>query len=321
MKKIVSSIPLDKICVMLQQDIQMRRNAKEKSRSSKSAFTLIELLVVIAIIAILAAMLLPALAAAKFRAQVVNCTSNMRQWGVVANGYTSDNAKGTMPSFPMTIGFAGGNLWDVDASMTNLVAYGLTVPMWFCPVRPGDFQRIAAANPGVTISTPTQFPQLNNPTTGGQGIQYNHVYLTIFYSVYIPRQLGTTPKSGWWPIDASISTLPAPSFGGKVNPAIPYASSGNPWPLHTTDRWASSNPIMTDTCYYGPPNGSGLPATGGFVSTWDKAPSSNYQHGGHRNGTEIQNINLLYADGHVVLHNSKQFIWSWFNPAQYENFY
>lgn len=86
-------------------------------------FTLIELLVVIAIIAILAAMLLPALSAAKQRAQSLKCLSNLKQMDLAYFMYLQDT--GQMVQYVSTAA-----LW-----MQTLISYQSQVAaVRLCPV-------------------------------------------------------------------------------------------------------------------------------------------------------------------------------------------
>jgi prepilin-type N-terminal cleavage/methylation domain-containing protein/prepilin-type processing-associated H-X9-DG protein len=85
---------------------------------ARCAFTLIELLVVIAIIAILAALLLPALASAKQKAQNVTCLNNMKQWGLAGRIYADDNSD-NVPEEGSTVSTIN-NIANVDAWYNTL---------------------------------------------------------------------------------------------------------------------------------------------------------------------------------------------------------
>ena len=287
----------------------MRTDKSQRPRFG--AFTLIELLVVIAIIAILAAILLPVLAKAKFRSLVTSCTSESKQWGTMANMYAGDDSQDRFPSWPAAE--AGGNPTDVSPDfVTNLVPYGMTVPMFFCPARPADFNYANTwyiayyegtyhkVTPGLSSITAlnaffisdAQYT-VGNVTYSGRSL--NGAYAKLYWDWWVPRYDSTTP--------AAQNAFPSIEFtGAGVGTKATVPLNAVDWPQKSSATTAGRAPILSDLAE----------TTAGDIQVGD-IPSTD----AHFYDGVLDSINVTYGDGHVDLHNRAAIQWQYTAQSSY----
>jgi prepilin-type N-terminal cleavage/methylation domain-containing protein/prepilin-type processing-associated H-X9-DG protein len=267
-----------------------------------SGFTIIELLVVMAIITILSALLLPALARAKQRAQQASCFSNLRQVAIATRLYMDDYNGGlfhhhegwvlddgsqadALPTSP--VGLSGGGMGNSQAEkpwIIFILPYLQNRQAGFCPSdrspRSLKLARdLTGYNGGITSTSQSPPPDSELALALAQRLSVENYLLNSIFTHKSARYALEGVLSGF-ATETALASLP--------NPNIIMFSERNSEALNAADNseYGSVNQDDYDTWV-----GEAALVQWGAGKYGDQGWIRYNRHG--------QRANYIYFDGHV----------------------
>lgn len=204
----------------------------------------------------------------------------------------------------------GANPWDVSTNFVPAIArYGLTVPMWFCPVRMLETAAQYAAAKTSLGHDITSVDDLNTYLqyfgTGADLVIMNHNLWVR--RTYVQSQVFGGPTQGRTVPDPASTTL-------NTDPAI-YG-----WPAKTADQAAAHVPFISDACFSGygttgdvNPDNINISGANNSANLIAAKKSSGHVFGG---SVSSISVNLAFPDGHVESHKRTSIRGVYLNSSQ-----